>query len=288
MIRGWLTRRPLPLIRPAFAALLLFALWSAADRTPSGPAAGTELHGAAPSAALPATLRLATFNIHSGVGSDGRLDLARTGKSLDRFDLVALNEVRDPSWIAPDQAESLGTMLQRRWLFAPSERRWWHNHFGNGVVTQLPVSDWLQIPLPSTRGKGFRNAVLLTVPLAEGDVRVLLTHIDRSHDREAQLRTVFALFLALAEPAVLLGDLNSTASDPQLAALLATPGVADAIGARETADGKSAPAGIARRIDWILTRGLRRLDSGTEDRGASDHPLVWAELALPVRNARSR
>ena len=53
--------------------------------------------------------------------------------------------------------------------------------------------------------------------------------------------------------------------------LLAVPGVIDAVGQKL---GSSAPP----RIDFIFVRGLRVLDAGLRDRGASDHPLAWAEL----------
>ena len=36
------------------------------------------------------------------------------------------------------------------------------------------------------------------------------------------------------------------------------------------------------RIDHIFTRGMHMLDAGVVDNSASDHPLVWARLSLPV------
>jgi endonuclease/exonuclease/phosphatase family metal-dependent hydrolase len=85
---------------------------------------------------------------------------------------------------------------------------------------------------------------------------------------------VIARFLALPEPAVLLGDLNSDANDPLIRGLLSTPGVCDAVGPKPGPN-------RAERIDWIIARGLRPVDAGIRDNGASDHPLVWAELELP-------
>ena len=104
---------------------------------------------------------------------------------------------------------------------------------------------------------------------------MLLTHVTRGddRDRQTQLRTVIALFRALAEPAILLGDMNSQADDPQIRALLDTPGVVDPVG---EVLGSEAPS----RIDWIITRGLRCLDAGVVETEASDHPLVWAEVEL--------
>lgn len=69
--------------------------------------------------------------------------------------------------------------------------------------------------------------------------------------------------------------LNSDAADPQIRQLLHTLGVSDALGEKL---GNKAPS---ERIDWIIVRGLRCVDAGIRDNGASDHPLVWAELELP-------
>jgi hypothetical protein len=68
-----------------------------------------------------------------------------------------------------------------------------------------------------------------------------------------------------------MGDLNTAADDPDLRRLLASPGVRDLVG--ETAARDS-----SRRIDWILARGLHSVQAGIVDTGASDHPLVWAEV----------
>jgi endonuclease/exonuclease/phosphatase family metal-dependent hydrolase len=92
-------------------------------------------------------------------------------------------------------------------------------------------------------------------------------------DRAAQLASVIEAFLALPAPAIMMGDLNTLADDPQMARLLARDDVHDAVA---EALGRQAP----QRIDWILTRGLRGVASGVERNEASDHPLVWAELEL--------
>ena len=71
-----------------------------------------------------------------------------------------------------------------------------------------------------------------------------------------------------------MGDLNVTADDPTLAAVLETKGVVDAL----SVAAEPPPAG---RIDWILARGLECIAAGAEDHGESDHPLIWAELKPP-------
>jgi endonuclease/exonuclease/phosphatase family metal-dependent hydrolase len=268
----------------AAAALVVLApggvawWWWWSPRGPAGPATGTGLSGPPAVSATGRTIRVAAFNIHAGKGRDGRRDLARTAEQLKGLDLICLNEVAGPGpWGGEDQASVLGRRLKMPHLFAASERRWGHESYGNALLCVLPVGHWVRIPLPATRTRGFRNAVLAEVRVGPERLNVLLTHVDRNRDREAQLRGVIALYLALAPPAVLMGDLNSRASDPQLKSLLARPDVTDAAaGAR--GDRRS-------RRDWIIVRGLRVVSAGVRATDASDHPVVRAELELPAAPA---
>jgi endonuclease/exonuclease/phosphatase family metal-dependent hydrolase len=175
----------------------------------------------------------------------------------------------------------LGRDLHQQWLFAPTERRWWHDHFGNGALTSLPVSGWYRIPLPSTQTRGFRNVVWFVVPWQGHSLNVIVTHLDRQVDRVVQLQHALGLFLSLSPPTLLLGDLNTTRTDPLLAGFLKTSGAIDLVG--PPAD----PARDDGRIDWILARGLERVAAGSVANEASDHPLVWAEVRLPAGSAAS-
>lgn len=253
------------------------ALAASNVRIASGPAAGSAFQGtAAPVPATQPRVRVGIFNIHGGRGPDQVRDVARTAACIREFDLVGMNEVLGPKlWWQTDQCQQLGELLGTRWLFAPTESRWWDGSFGNGLLTRLPVSAWQRIPLPRGGAHTHRNVVFSTVEIAGRPVHVLLTHLD-SRDverRHEQLRIVGELFLSLESPAILLGDMNTLPDDPQLQQLLARPGVTDALAA-----GMAEPP--PRRIDWILARGLRTVAAGCEDRGASDHPFYWSDLEI--------
>ncbi|HEV8377976.1 MAG TPA: endonuclease/exonuclease/phosphatase family protein [Tepidisphaeraceae bacterium] len=244
--------------------------------TPTGPAAGTVLYGTAIRSTTQPTLRVATYNIHSGRNTAGDLNLAKTAAVLKGFDLVALNEVRGKGILGEhDQARLLGEKLNMQWLFAPTENQWWHESFGNGVLSAVSAIDWRRVPLAGSFGRGKRNLVCVRVTLQGKVVNVLITHIDRGNDHKRQLRAVLEEFVNVSEPAVLMGDLNGDASDPYVMPILQARGVKDAVGSRM---GARAPAD---RIDWIFTRGLETVSAGVEKNDASDHPMVWAELKLP-------
>lgn len=250
--------------------------WHASRHTPTGPAEGVGVQGEITRPPPKRkTIRVATFNIHGGKGKDGRRDLDRTAECLHDLDFVALSEVRGPRLgQSQDQARRLGQKLGMAWLFAPAVRVWYYEEFGNGLLTMLPVDFWQRIPLSRNYGRSHRNAVLVALRHGDRTIHVVLTHICRRHDpeRRAQLRAVISLYLSLAEPAILVGDMNSDADDPQIQQLLATPGVADPVG--EILGQEAA----GDRIDWIFTRGLRCVDAGILENEASDHPMVWAEL----------
>ena len=262
--------------RIGLAASLVVAvlLGIAAIHQPYPAAQGNRLLGQPIAATEGESLRVGAFNIHGGRDAQGNYDLDRTADCLRGLDLVGLNEVHGAfPWQAGDQAELLGRRLDMAWLFAPTTWRWFHDDFGNGIVCSLPVAAWRREPLSGTQWKKYRNTLLVQLPWQDQVVQALVTHIDRVRDREMQLREVFAKFLSLPEPCILMGDLNSTADDPQVKRLLATRGVHDAI-----AEGMQSI--LPSRIDWILTRGMHAVDAGIMDTGASDHPFVWAELKL--------
>lgn len=245
---------------------------------PPGPTAAGVNTPATRLASDPRRLRLATFNIASGRGTDGVQDLRRTADAVRRafpLDLVALHEVRGYySGVPSNQAEELAGRLTYRWAFVPTERRWWHDDFGNALlVADAALGPVTRIPLPQTQERGHRNVAVVRVPFDGAVVTVLSTHVDRRVDQPAQLRFLAELFRSVPAPAVLMGDLNVPRAHPILRDLVDTDGAVDAtLGFEDT----SRP----NQIELIFTRGLRPVAAGKVEIGASDHPLVWAELEL--------
>ncbi|MEX0715276.1 MAG: endonuclease/exonuclease/phosphatase family protein [Planctomycetaceae bacterium] len=270
------------LLRRGSIASLLIGLVIAvgSNRVPADPTAPLTVTGDVAQAVDPdGPLRIATFNIHSGKGNDARVDLARTAETLREVDFAALQEVRG-GWRPTDsQAAKLGALLGLRAVFVAGERRWWHDGFGNGLLSRLPIEAIHRVPLPNTRGKAYRVATIAEMSHRGTTVRVLAAHIARGADREVQLRAVCRLFLSLEQPAVLLGDLNTSADDSELAALIAHAETTAVVGVGVDARG-AAGSPAATGIDWIIARGPRCVGRKVVDNGASDHPAIVAELEL--------
>lgn len=256
--------------------------WYGNDRVPANPNQPLVINQAATShTSQRETLRVGTFNIHGGKGTDDRRDLNRTAKSLHDLDIVGLNEVYgELTGFRQNQAEVLGESLEMNWLFAATTRRWWHDEFGNAVLTNQPLRNVVRIPLPVSGGKKFRNAILFNTDHQGATVQILVTHVDTRRDRERQLATVVPLFLSLAPPAILMGDLNTTASDPLMQELLNRPDVQDATGQLQNENGDD-----VANIDWIIARGLTCIATECRPSHASDHPAYVAEFTLSPAQA---
>lgn len=260
----------------ATAALVVGSVWFFGNRrVPAGYASGTGLNIQAKQPPHDrSTIRLATFNIHGGTGADGRTDLSRIAACLKGFDLIGLHEVHGFTILGNgDQAQQLGHTLKLGWLFAPAERRWWHDYFGNGLLSAIPVTRWQRLPMASTRRKGYRNVLVATIPIHDQVLHVLITHLSAHSDRQVQLKTVIDIFLHFEPPAVLMGDLNSDYNELEIQKLLARPDVLDPVA-------QVHPEMTRQRVDWIFARGLHTENAGIIANNSSDHPCLWAELRL--------
>ncbi len=274
--------------RLALAGLILSAamVWIGSNRLPADATRPTIWQGEAKHKSLPGnTFRIASFNIHGGKGTDRELDLTRIAACIAevRPGFVGLNEVHGTSFGTRwNQADELGQQLGMASLFVPTENRFWQPSFGNGLLTEVATTPVHKLPLPCTQGKKYRTATVTSFQVGDQTVRVLSVHLDRVKDREVQLEQVFSLFCNLEAPAILMGDLNTFSNDPLLERWLENSEIQDAVG---RVLGSDAPK---RRIDWIFTRGLKISDAGLLANDASDHPLVWAELEIPVAEGRLR
>ena len=230
--------------------------------------------GAAP--LIRAQMRISTYNIHRGKGLDGVRNLDRIAEVIGGADLMVLNEVGGPPFPRQwDQAHQMGELLGVGWLYAPNQRRWHMDHFGNALLSRVAIGGWRHTPLVYHREESHSHRSLLEtqITLQCRPVTVLATHLDRGAIRPVQLQFVLQLFQT-HRPAMLLGDFNTTERDPILSAFLADANNVDAIG---FALGDADDSG---RVDWILTRGLDVLNGGMKPVGASDHPFYWVDVTL--------
>ena len=227
-------------------------------------------------------LRVMTYNMHSGRGTDDRYDLGRVADVIGSYDpdIVALQEV-DVGRLrsgSVDQASDLGARLGLDVHFAPAIERG-NERYGIATLTRLPTTESRKIFLP-THGQLStepRCALATRHRWDGGELEMVNTHLSTLfRERPGQ---VAALAAACAtEALVIAGDFNMTPLSP--AYRLLRRGLRSATWMARTWPSYAPFA----PIDHILFRGRLQLLSGGAWRGgparvASDHLPVVAELA---------
>jgi endonuclease/exonuclease/phosphatase family metal-dependent hydrolase len=156
-----------------------------------------------------ATVRVATYNVHRAIGTDGRSDPERILSVLREIDadVYALQEVEAHDTGA-DMLAWLGSELRFHSVPGTTLKR--HDgHFGNGVLSRYPVRAKRLTDL-SWRGREPRGAIVIDVDCASRALRVVATHLGlRPAERRDQVQRLLHLFRERPEDhSVLLGDLN--------------------------------------------------------------------------------
>jgi endonuclease/exonuclease/phosphatase family metal-dependent hydrolase len=267
--------------------LLTTAIAATTAAAPASPAAARAL-------ASERQLRVATFNIHHGVGLDGVLDLARIAATVERTgaEVVGLQEV-DRHWSARsnfvDQATWLAQLLNMHLAFganldldppAPGAPR---RQFGTAILSTYRIRATTNTLLPRPLGGEQRGLLEARIKVRGIPVRVFNTHLQHDSqverlDQVAQIREVLA---TATESMVLLGDLNATPDTPEIAGL--TDRLVDAWVTAGVGDGFTFDAATPHaRIDYVMSSDnvvARTAAVVTTD--AADHLPVVADLALP-------
>ncbi|WP_053218370.1 endonuclease/exonuclease/phosphatase family protein [Virgibacillus senegalensis] len=247
-------------------------------------------------------VRVMTYNIHTGIGSDGSYDLDRLAQTIEDSgaDVIGLQEV-DVHWAArsnfDDQLSELAEKLGMESFFAPiydqdplteDEPR---RQFGVAVLSKYPITSTInqEITRLSTQDANPEPA------LAPGfaDVRInaqgarfsfYVTHLDYRADpfvREMQVDDMLRI-IPETGTSILAGDMNAGADAPELLPLLER--FQDAWNRSD--DGYTYPAvSPQKRIDYILTSpNVKVLHTEVMQTEASDHLPVVSDLLLTRGN----
>ncbi len=242
-------------------------------------------------------VRVATFNIHHGVGTTRRLDLGRTAATIAEIDpdVIGLQEV-DRCWSRrsgfTDQAGDLAERLGMHLAFGATLRRATSDpeqqprEYGVALLSRHRIVAKRNTLLPRPRGSEQRSLLEAEVVIGEVTLRCLCTHLQhrfrraRREQATAVSAAVTATSGAPATPTVLMGDLNARPGTPELTTLTehlvdTWPGAGDGPGYtyRTTRPGA--------RIDYVLTSpGIAVERARVVATDASDHLPVSVDLRL--------
>lgn len=237
------------------------------------------------------TLRILCYNIHYGQGNDGKYDVARLAKVIQRTkpDLVALQEVdvgvKRSGRV--HEAQRLAELTGMAVRFGPTQH-YEGGLFGNAVLTRLPILDVMIQPLPYTESTPERvtyprGAIVVTVR-GPGDkpLKFISTHFQHNvpEDRVAEARAINKHFTTDKIPTILAGDMNAKPDSEPIQILLKQ--WTNAIDEKAS---PTAPSSKPRsRIDYIFYRDASQFEmiesKVIEEPMASDHLPVLAILKL--------
>ncbi|MFV8828171.1 endonuclease/exonuclease/phosphatase family protein [Alkalihalobacterium sp. APHAB7] len=167
---------------------------------------------------VPFKLRVLSFNIRHGLGTDRRVDLHRIAKIIKQSDadIIGLNEV-DKSFSKRsqfiDQASWLAEQLQMEYVFAPAisirSRKVEQREYGNALFSRFPIQ---QSKSHIVRLRPFlcepRSIIDATIQINQTLVKTLVTHFSL-HPllRRKQIKKIVEESTGEL-PTLLMGDLN--------------------------------------------------------------------------------
>ncbi len=170
-----------------------------------------------------AAIRVMTWNIHGGVGVDGRFDLPRIIAAIVRHDpdVVALQEV-DSRRCAPGDPPPF-TFLK--------EAIGHHGVEAKSIITadgeygQILVSKWpfvsAEIHDLTTKGREPRRAIEAEIRTDRGNLRVIASHFGLGFaERKSQAQRIVEIARSHPTTTVMLGDFNDWAWPSSLRAAL--------------------------------------------------------------------
>jgi len=200
-------------------------------------------------------IRVVSYNIHHGVGMDGKLDLKRIAEVIkkEKPDFVALQEVDNMVGRSGmvDQVAVLAKMLGMYHAFGKCIDLQ-GGGYGNAVLSKHPITNTVIHRLP---GSGESRAVLeVETKINEKKLSLASVHFDWSTEkvRMMQAKAVEKIFAAHKHPVILLGDFNAKPESKTMTFLAKTWTIVP-----KTGDKLTSPANKPRNeIDYILTRGF--------------------------------
>lgn len=165
----------------------------------------------------PATLlRVATYNVHGCLGSDGRHDPDRVATVIGELDadVVALQEFTYPATVAIETRTPvvLAALDRYQCALGPTRQRTQQalaECFGNALLTRHPIVEVHRIDLSMERREP-RGALAATIDAGGTRLHLLATHLGlRIHERRFQVRQILDYLDTVRDTlVVVLGDFN--------------------------------------------------------------------------------
>ena len=165
-------------------------------------------------------LRVATYNVHGCVGTDGQRSEGRIAEVIASMsaDIVALQELDlgRPRSAHVDQAALIATQLGWKYHFHPAMRSG-EEQYGNAIVSRVPIALKCAAELPGAAPwycREQRSAIWMLAETDLGPVHIITSHFglgysERGLQAKLLVGPAWLGSVPADEPAILLGDFNS-------------------------------------------------------------------------------
>ncbi|WP_433011104.1 endonuclease/exonuclease/phosphatase family protein [Kribbella sp. CA-294648] len=238
-------------------------------------------------------LKVMSYNIHHGAGTDGVLDLERIARVIENSgaDLIGLQEVdrhwsERSNWV--NQPAWLAARLKMHYAYAanldlpplnPGEPR---RQYGTAVLSKTPIKHFENTLLPKYPTGEQRGLAVATTKIRGIDLRFANTHLTHNNNAERleQAQKVAELLAGSKVPTFVVGDLNARPTAPEITTL--TKIWRDTWAEVGAGPGYTSPTGNpAARIDYLLhSSKIEPVSAEVLTTIASDHLPVVATYLL--------
>ena len=161
------------------------------------------------------TIRVMTWNIHHGEGTDGVVDIDRIAELIkdEKIDVVALQEIDRgiPRSKKIDIITALADKTDRTYAFGKTID-YQGGEYGNGFLTRFPILEERNFLYKENLGREQRAVLLLVLDYKGQEFVVANTHLDGGKDDSARVMAARELKPILtryaSRPILLFGDMN--------------------------------------------------------------------------------
>ena len=234
------------------------------------------------------SLRVMTYNIHVGVGMDGKLNLERIAEVINRErpDLVGLQEVDRgvKRTEGKDEIAELAKLTRMDFSFA-------HNldyqggQYGVAILSRFLIQERDHQKFENKRESERRGMLRVEVEVENRKINFVTTHLDYQYEdgRLFETEQLLQALTGVSGPLIVAGDFNDEPGGTAYK-LMRTQFDDGWLSSRAKSNGLTFPANKpVKRIDYIfsrLTDRIRVKKAWIVETLASDHLPVMAEIEI--------
>jgi endonuclease/exonuclease/phosphatase family metal-dependent hydrolase len=244
------------------------------------------------------TIRVMSYNIHTGVGVDGVFNLERIARLITDYniDITGLQEI-DQGVERTDRVDTMKKLSELTGMYAAFGKAisFQGGEYGNGILSRYPIITEHNHPYLFEQSGEHRALLYVFVEYGHDTLFVMNTHLDHRPDDTERLKSMEEILSIASKyediPVFLIGDMNDTPGSRVVSKLKETfSDVWDEAG--EGAGYTFHNEDLNRRIDYIFYPGTMAVNPAgvyfkpirayTIQTPASDHLLVVAEYEVYV------